>query len=87
VARSPVRRKRDPYSIGFPTTNISQGYLSEDTGLELTLTKHGLVKAQITAEITEEIPMAGDIYRTVDVEQSSVSYPDSEKSGVVRDMV
>lgn len=70
----------------MPTTNLSQTHLNKEDGLELTQTKHGVVKSQVTSEHPDERHAPGDIYRKVSVEQSSISYPDSQKSSKQRDI-
>ncbi|KAI9660715.1 MAG: hypothetical protein M1821_010067 [Bathelium mastoideum] len=84
---APVKKPRDPYSIGLPTTNFSQTHLSSDNGLDLTESKYGTVRAQISSELPNEAPTGGEICRKVSVEQSSVSYPDSDKLRTERDML
>ncbi|KAF2865806.1 hypothetical protein BDV95DRAFT_585938 [Massariosphaeria phaeospora] len=67
----PVRRKRNMYSIG---TNTSQTRLSESkSGLGLKRSVQGVVRSEAP---DEERLMAGDIQRTISVEQSSITYPE-----------
>lgn len=74
------KKKRDPYSIGMPTTtNLSQTHLSSNgyADIELTSPKHGLVHAQVSSAGTATGLKEGDIHQRLSVEQLSVTYPQS----------
>jgi hypothetical protein len=65
----------------MPTTNLSQTDLCDNqAALELTQTKYGVVKSQITSDHPDKGVTPGDIHYKVSVERSSVSYPGSQNS-------
>jgi len=51
--QKPVKKKRDPYSIGLPTTTPSEACLSDGNGLKLTEPKHELHQVQVNSDVSD----------------------------------
>jgi hypothetical protein len=85
----PVRKKRDPYSLAMPSTNLSTTRLSQaQHTLDLGEVPDGYLRLEpiIYSADKQVTTKAGEIQRTVSVERTSSNYTDSEESKAKQEM-